>query len=158
MHKIRVYVDTSVFGGMQDEEFAGATKAFFEGVDQGKFVLLISEETIRELLDAPEAVRSFWEGLSNEALERVVIDNEVKDLAEKYIEAGVLGPASASDALHVAMASVARADLVLSWNFKHIVNFSRIKGFNGVNVMNGYPVMTILSPLEVAYNDHDKEF
>ena len=84
LHKIRVYVDTSVFGGTQDEEFAAPTKAFFEGVAHGKFVLLISEETIRELFDAPDAVRSFWEGLSNEALERVVIDDEVKDLAEKY--------------------------------------------------------------------------
>ena len=56
------------------------------------------------------------------------------------------------------MASVARADLILSWNFKHIVNFSRIKGFNGVNVMNGYSAMTILSPLEVAYDDQNKEF
>ena len=82
----------------------------------------------------------------------------MKDLAEKDIQAGVLGPASASDALHVAMASVARADLVLSWNFKHIVNFSRIKGFNGVNVMNGCSAMTILSPLEVACDDQNKEF
>jgi predicted nucleic acid-binding protein len=153
LHKIRVYVDTSVFGGTQDEEFAEATKAFFERVRHGKFVLLISEETIRELFDAPETVRSFWESLSREGMERVVIDDEVKELAEKYIRAGVLGPASTSDALHVATASVAGADLILSWNFKHIVNFNRIKGFNGVNVMNGYPFMAILSPLEVAYED-----
>jgi predicted nucleic acid-binding protein len=158
LHKIRVYVDTSVFGGTQDEEFAEASKAFFDGVANGKFVLLISEETIRELFDAPEAVRAFWESLSTDVLERVTIDDEVKELADKYLQAGVLGPASASDALHVATASVAGADLILSWNFRHIVNFSRIKGFNGVNVMNGYQVMTILSPLEVANDDQDKEF
>ena len=91
-------------------------------------------------------------------MERVDIDDEVKELAEKYIQAGVLGPASTSDALYVATASVAGADLILSWNFKHIVNFNRIKGFNGVNLMNGYPLMTILSPMEVAYDDQDKEF
>ncbi len=157
MHKIRVYVYTSVFGGTHDKEFAEATRAFFDGVSQGKYVLLISEETIRELFDAPAAVRSLLEKLSDDALEHVVIDDEVKELAEKYVQGGVLGPASASDALHVAAASVAGAELILSWNFKHIVNFSRIKGFNGVNVMNGYPMMTILSPLEVVYNDGDKE-
>ena len=114
---------------------------------------LISEETIRELLDAPEAVRSFWEGLPDHSLERVAVDDEAKDLADRYIRAGVLGAASASDALHVATASVAGAELILSWNFRHIVNFNRIKGFNGVNVMNGYPLKTILCPLEVGNDD-----
>ena len=153
MHRIRVYVDTSVFGGVHDEEFAEASCKFFEKVRQGEFVLLISEETIRELLDAPEAVRSFWEGLPDHSLERVAVDDDAKDLADKYIRTGVLGAASASDALHVATASVAGAELILSWNFKHIVNFNRIKGFNGVNVMNGYPLMTILCPLEVGNDD-----
>lgn len=55
--------------------------------------------------------------------------------------------------MHVATASVAGAELILSWNFRHIVNFNRIKGFNGVNVMNGYPLMTILCPLEVGNDD-----
>ena len=150
MHVTRVYVDTSVFGGTQDDEFAQASKAFFDKVRRGKFMLLISEETIRELLDAPQGVRAVWESLPTEALERVAIDEETTELAEKYIEAGVLGAASASDALHVAAASVAGADVILSWNFKHIVNLNRIRGFNGVNVMNGYPLMTVLCPLEVG--------
>lgn len=114
---------------------------------------MISEETVRELLDAPESVRAFWESLPSETIERVSIGEEAKELAKAYIQAGVLGQASASDALHVAAASVAGADLILSWNFKHIVNFSRIKGFNGVNVMNGYPLITILCPLEMSNDD-----
>ena len=129
------------------------THRFFERVRRGEFVLLVSDETIRELVEAPESVRTFWEGLAEGSLERVFITQEVRELAEAYIRAGVLGRASASDALHVAMASVAGADLILSWNFKHIVNFNRIKGFNGVNVMNGYPLMTILCPLEVGDDD-----
>jgi len=153
VHKIRAYVDTSVFGGTQDEEFANASKKFFERVRRGEFLILVSEETIRELLDAPPSVRAFWESLPNDALEQALISEEAKELAAAYIRAGVLGHASASDALHVATASVARADLILSWNFKHIVNFIRIKGFNGVNVINGYPLMTILCPLEVGNDD-----
>ena len=98
-------------------------------------------------------MRAFWESLPSETIERVSIGEEAKELAKAYIQAGVLGQASASDALHVAAASVAGADLILSWNFKHIVNFSRIKGFNGVNVMNGYPLITILCPLEMSNDD-----
>ena len=53
--------------------------------------------------------------------------------------------------------SVAGADLILSWNFKHIVNFNRIRGFNGVNVMNGYPLLTILCPLEVGDDQPEQD-
>lgn len=153
VHQIRAYVDTSVFGGIEDEEFSGASKRFFDHVRKGEFALLVSEETIRELAEAPESVRAFWESLPKDALEQVFISEDVKELAEAYIQAGILGRAATSDALHVAAASVASADLILSWNFKHIVNFSRIKGFNGVNVMNGYPLITILCPLEVGNDD-----
>ncbi len=58
-----------------------------------------------------------------------------------------------ADAVHVAAATVAGADVILSWNFKHIVNFSRIRRFNSVNVALGYRTMTILSPMEVVYED-----
>ena len=130
MHRIRVYVDTSVFGGVLDDEFAEPSKRFFDGVCRGRFVLIVSEETVRELLDAPPAVRTFWENLPDTAFERVPITKEVKELADAYLQAGVLEHTSASDALHVAAASIAAADLILSWNFKHIVNFNRIRGFN----------------------------
>lgn len=153
MPKVRVYVDTSVFGGVIDPEFAEPSKRFFQRVEQGDFILLLSNETLRELAKAPEAVKEVWKSLPADALEAAPIDEEVKDLAQKYIGAGVLGLASESDALHVAAATVANAGLILSWNFKHIVNFARIQGFNGVNVMNGYRAMAILSPLEVGYGD-----
>lgn len=74
---------------------------------------------------------------------------EAKDLAEEYVRSGVLGSASAADAMHVAVATVAGADLIVSWNFRHIVNYNRIRGFNAVNVRNGYRTVTILSPREV---------
>jgi len=154
MHKIRVYVDTSVFGGTSDDEFAEPSKLFFERVRRGEYTVLVSEPTFTELAGAPKAVKAFWNSLPAECIEEIHTDDEVRALAEAYIDAGVLGRSSAADALHVASASVAGADLILSWNFKHIVNFNRIRGFNGVNVTNGYRSMTILSPLEIG--DEDK--
>ena len=157
MRRIRVYVDTSVFGGSEDEEFAKPSRAFFDRVGRGDFVVLVSAQTLGELARAPQAVRAVWRGLPPEMVEEAPIGAEVVELAESYIRAGVLGQASEGDALHVAAATVAGADLILSWNFSHIVNFDRIRGFNSVNMRFGYRTMTILSPLEVAYGDKDQD-
>ncbi len=153
MRRIRVYADNSVFGGTEDEEFAEASRRFFERVRGEEFVLLMSNESVREILGAPAPVQEVWRSLPPACVEKAEINQEVKALAEEYIEAGVLGRASESDALHVAAATVAGADLILSWNFRHIVDYNRILGFNGVNVRMGYRSMVILSPLEVCNED-----
>jgi predicted nucleic acid-binding protein len=133
MHRIRVYVDSSVFGGVHDDRFRDASRRFFRRVANGEFVVLISRLTTDEIDEAPEAVRAVLASLSPEEIEPVTLNEEVRTLAEEYLQAGVLGESSRDDAVHVAAATVASADLILSWNFKHIVNFNRIRGFNGVN-------------------------
>jgi predicted nucleic acid-binding protein len=155
MRPIRVYADTSVFGGTEDEEFRDPSRRFFDAVRSGRFVILISEETARELQTAPDAVRNLPQTLPKESIDTIEINAEVLSLARMYLDAAVLGQSSKSDAIHVAAASVAGADLILSWNFKHIVNFDRIRGFNGVNTTNGYRTMTILSPMEVCHEDEE---
>jgi predicted nucleic acid-binding protein len=157
MHKIRVYADTSVFGGTQDEEFSKASRCFFERVNKGDFVVILSTVTLRELVKSPDSVRSVWQSLPVDLVEVVPVSVEVEELAEAYIRAKVLGRDSQNDALHVAAATVAGADLILSWNFRHIVNFNRIRGFNSVNVSLGYRTLTILSPLEVGYGEEEEK-
>lgn len=159
MHKIRVYVDTSVFGGTQDEEFAEVSRGFFERVKQGQYLLLISEITLDEISQAPPGVRQALTDLQRETVIKVPaeVEDEARQLADAYVAAGILGKASSSDALHVAVATVARADLILSWNFKHIVNFERINAFNGVNALNGYPSIAIHSPLEMRHDDENQD-
>jgi len=95
--------------------------------------------------------------LSDRQVQRVAITDEVRTLADAYFTAGALGRANADDALHVAAATVARADVIVSWNFKHIVNFQRIRRFNGVNLASGYPMLDIRSPLEMDYGDQDED-
>ena len=155
MHRIRAYIDNSVISGTQDEEFADASLRFFQLVRRGEFLVLVSPVTFRELGRAPGTVREFWGSVPPDCVEEVPVNVEVDALAEQYVRAGVLGRASTEDALHVAAATVAGADLILSWNFGDIVNFNRITGFNGVNVMNGYRSMTILSPREVGHEEHE---
>ena len=155
----RAYVDTSVFGGTQDEEFCDPSIRFFAHARAGRYAVVLSTVTTDELADAPESVRDVLTGLRADGVERVSqeIEEEARDLAAAYLEARVVGPARWADALHVAIATVARVDLVLSWNFAHIVNYDRISGFNGVNALNGYPRVEIHSPLEVVYGDEDED-
>ena len=153
MHRTRVYVSTSVFGGVHDDEFAEVSRRFFEQVSQGRFVVLLSRLTADELQDAPEAVLHVLTQLQPEQVERVVLTEETHELAQQYVEAGVLDKASIDDATHVAAATIAGAEVIVSWNFRHIVNFNRILGFNSVNTRYGYRSMVILSPREVIDED-----
>lgn len=157
MHRIRVYVDTSVFGGVSDEEFADPSRHFFDRVVAGHFVVLVSRITADELAVAPVRVRQVLDGLPETAVERVSVSPEAKELASAYLEAGVLGPGWLQDAAHVAIASVCGADLVLSWNFKHLVNFERIRKFNAVNLMHGYKALDIRSPRELVDDEQDED-
>lgn len=117
--------------------------------------MLISQLVLDELQTAPPAVKQVFEAISKEYIERIEMNQETENLADAYLAAGVLSETSRADAMHVAMATVTRTSLVLSWNFKHIINFKRIQQFNSVNLANGYGLIDIRSPLEVAYDSED---
>jgi hypothetical protein len=86
-------------------------------------------------------------------IETIQLDKEAMDLAEAYIAAGVLTARMRADAQHIAMATVARVDVLVSWNFKHIVNLQRIHGYNSVNLRQGYPMVEIRTPREVSSDE-----
>ena len=150
MKKLRVYADTSVFGGVFDEEFEQASRSFFASVEQGRFRLVVSALAAEELLGAPLHVRALFDAMPAGQLEYHAITPAMEELRDAYLRADVLPPGSEADALHVAAATVLDADLIVSWNFRHIVNFERIRGFNAVNRLNGYKSIEIYSPLEVV--------
>lgn len=149
MKQLRVYVDTSVIGGPLDVEFAEASHRFFRRLVDGEVLALISTLTAEEVERGPAAVQDYLSRLPATGIERIPIDEEARRLAAVYVAADVLSAASANDALHVAIATVARADVIVSWNFKHLVNFRRIRGFNAVNLREGYPTIEIRSPKEL---------
>jgi len=121
-----------------------------EKVQKGDLILLISDLLIDELEYAPAAVTAPFESLPDECIERVFSTAETEFLRDQYLAAGVVGPDSAIDAHHVAVATVSRADLIVSWNFKHIVHVEKIRSFNVVNLREGYPPIDIRSPEEVV--------
>lgn len=147
----RIYADTSVFGGYFDEEFSEITIPLFERLRNGDFVLLYSTVTQEELESAPVKVKQLVKGLDGKLTEYIEVTSESIELAPEYINEKVVGKTSYADCLHIALATVYRADFLVSWNFKHIVNIERIRGYNSINIKNGYKQLEIRSPREFIY-------
>jgi len=152
----RIYIDTSVVGGCHDDEFAVESRAIFREATAGRIVLLLSDLVLAELAGAPEKVREILSGIDPGVVENVPITAEIEDLRDRYVAAGVVSEAHIEDATHVAAATVARADAIASWNFRHIVRLDKIKAYNAVNLLHGYGVLTILSPKEIVGHDDEE--
>jgi hypothetical protein len=148
-----MYIDASVFGGYFDAEFEIATRAFFEFVKRGRIIVLTSDIVTRELGPAPDRVRELARALPSASLIDVEVGEAALRLRDSYLRARVLGQASIVDATHVAIATVACADAIVSWNFKDIVRVDKIRAFNEVNGLEGYAPLTIVSPNEVHFDD-----
>lgn len=146
---LRVYVDTSVVGGCLDEEFAQDSRRLFDAAREGRLVLLVSAVVARELESAPLAVIEVLRRLPVEAVREVPLSEEVLALRDAYLQAGILGPKWVDDATHVAAATIAGADAIVSWNFRHIVRLDKMKAYNQVNAARGYGALTIVTPREV---------
>ncbi|HUU82407.1 MAG TPA: hypothetical protein VM243_02780 [Phycisphaerae bacterium] len=156
MKPMRVYADTSVFGGCLDSEFAKESRRFFELVRSGQVVLLISEVVVEELAGAPPEVQEVLKSLPTGSLVPVELTPEILELREAYLAAGIISRKFADDATHVAAATAARADALVSWNFKHLVRIDRVRGYNQVNLQNGFGLLSIVSPQEVWVGDDER--
>ena len=154
---LRIYVDTSVIGGCADSEFAADSLRLFELARGGRLVLLVSDVVVRELTNAPQAVRQLFEELPESMVEMAPLSETVLQLRDAYLAAGVVGRKWMDDATHVAAATIAQADAIVSWNFKHIVRLDKIRAYNEVNRTMGFGTLTILSPKEVAYDSADED-
>jgi len=151
MLKLRTYIDTSVIGGCLDEEFKEDSVKLFDEFTKGFKTLIISDVLLFEFDGASEKVKSILKNVPIDNVEYVSLTEESIALANAYIEQGAVAKKSLSDARHIAIATVERVDVLVSWNFKHIVNINRIHLFNSVNLKLGYSVLDIRSPKEVLY-------
>ncbi|MFZ4800276.1 MAG: PIN domain protein [Bacteroidia bacterium] len=152
--KQRFYFDTSVFGGLFDAEFERETTLLFEKVKLGQIICVYSDLSLTELSRAPQNVRDYFLELPKENMEFVEVTKEAFELANQYLNERVVGKTSADDCCHIAAATINKVDLLVSWNFKHIVNVIRIRGYNSVNLKNGYIQLEIHSPKEIVnYED-----
>jgi len=144
----RIYIDNSVIGGYYDVEFEEVTRQLFERIANKEFEVFFSEVNEAELMNAPQIVKDVKNLIPSDCFHYIEMNDEIKKLAMTYIKENALGMASRNDAYHIALASINKIDCLISWNFKHIVNFDKIKMFNAINTRLEYPLIDIRSPLE----------
>ena len=108
-----------------------------------------------ELEDAPPNVKHLLDNFDKNFYEKVSGTDEVRELADKYVAEKVVGETSLDDCRHIAFATINKVDILASWNFKHIVNITRIKGYNAVNLKNGYQTLEIRNPKDLVYYGED---
>jgi hypothetical protein len=149
--ELKIYIDTSVIGGCYDDEFAEWSKKLIEEFKAGLYIPVVSELTEAEIGNAPEPVQNVLIDLLKSNCEVLVETEESIALAQKYINVGILSSNFEDDARHVAMATTNSIDMIVSWNFKHIVHFEKIRWFNSVNLAEGYKLIEIFSPREVIH-------
>ena len=138
-----------------DGEFSEHTIPLFERLRTNEFILLFSTVTQDELENAPEKVKNLVKGIKEEYTEFIEATEEAVELASAYIDEKVVGQTSFADCLHIAIATINKADYLISWNFKHIVNVERIEGYNSINLKKGYKQLEIRSPREFEkYEDN----
>ena len=153
--KQRIYIDTSVVGGYFDEEFKDDTLPLFERLEKSEIIFVVSDLLDLELINAPQKVRDLLYNYSPEKFDRIELTEEAVLLANTYIAEKVVGKTSLEDCRHIAMATIHKVDVLASWNFKHIVNLDKIKGYNSVNLKLGYRMIEIRSPKDLINYGND---
>lgn len=153
--KQRIYIDTSVVGGYFDEEFKEATIGLFSRFEKNEIIFVVSNLLDLELIEAPKQVRELLHNYSSDKFERISLTEEAIKLADTYISENVVGKTSLEDCRHIALATINRVDVLASWNFRHIVNLDRIKGYNSVNLRLGYQLIEIRSPKDLIKYENE---
>ena len=150
MKRLRVYLDTSVFSAYFDEAVSDRqtqTEDFWKR--RSEFELSTSVVAREELEQTPDPARRLQLLTLVDGVMVHPVTDMMRSLAKSYIDSGVFTEVMYNDAVHVAAAVLTRQDVLLSWNFRHLVNRRRRALVNEVNVLAGYPSIEILAPPEV---------
>jgi len=151
-----LYLDTSAIGGYHDDEWMADTRELWRQREAGLWRFVASGLVAQELTAAPENVRQLFIATFDPAADLLLFTEEAEVLAQAYLTAGVVTLKYADDARHVAICTVHHVDHLVSWNFRHLVNVRREAGFNAVNLLQGYPPVSIVNPKALIYG-HDPE-
>lgn len=150
MKKLKIYLDTSVISYLDQQdapERMAETQELWEKIKAGEYNIAISDLTFDEVGRCAEPKRSLlMQRVAEIHFEEIARDDESRRLSDLYFERGGLPPKSKEDALHIAIATANNCDVILSWNFKHIVNLRAIRAVEAVNIQEGYRIIRIMPP------------
>ena len=150
MNKPKVYLDTSVISHLEQDDAPDKMKdshILWEEIKKGRYDVYVSETVIGEMMGASKEKRTLLAGHLQAIPHAILASNDaVEKYAAKLIEVGVLTQKSYNDCLHIAHAVVNRCDMILSWNFSHMVRVKTIDGVRYVSSILGYGKMGIYAP------------
>jgi predicted nucleic acid-binding protein len=155
MTPVSLYLDNSVLGGYFDTEFEAATRKLWILAESGQYRFVASVVTQQEAVLAPPSVVELFARTFPTDSVLLQFTPRAGELADAYLAAGVVSTKYADDARHVATATTHGIAVIVSWNFRHLVNYQREAGFNRVNLQYGYPTVRIISPQELVYGSDD---
>ena len=147
---MKLYLDTSIFGGFFEPEFQLWTQKLIGDILDGHYIAVFTDLTLLELENVPEKVRDLADRIIKTNSQFITIDPSCIDLANNYLKEKIITSKFQSDALHIAAATINKVDVVTSWNFKHIVNLNKIRLYNSVNLKYGYSLIEIRTPREIV--------
>lgn len=153
MKQQRIYLDTSVIGGCFDEEFAPWSNGLVTDFRMGRFVPVVSELVAAEVDDAPPDVEHKFREIVALGAQVLSLETDVLELVDAYRNRDIISEKFRDDGVHIALATVNNVDVLVSWNFRHIVHYEKIRLFNSVNLESGYKELAIYSPREVAHHE-----
>ena len=148
--KLKIYLDTSVISHLDQRDAPDKmtdTLEFWKKVQAGEFDVFISPIVIEEIKRCNAEKYSRLQTYMNEiSITFLPESKEAQDLAKLYVKEKILTEKSFDDCQHIDYACVYNCDMIISWNFKHIVNYKTISGVKGVNAISGYREMAIYTP------------
>ena len=155
MKKPQLYLETSVWNfyfADDAPEKKEITLIFFDKIKRGEYEIFISDIVVEEIGKADDNKKKM---LLNIIVEynphRLIVDEEVAELAQKYISEGVLPSNKIEDAMHAAVVTVFEMDALISWNLKHLSNLIKMELINGINMKEGYSKrLELITPMEVS--------
>ncbi len=157
MRRLKLYLDTSFLSHLHQPdapEKMRDTLALWNEIIAGEYEAVISEVTARELMKCEEPKRSLMaQYLKTAAFEPIAINDEIDDLAGEIIRRGILKPKNIDDCTHIASAIISSCDIIVSWNFKHLVNIRTINGVRAITVANHYKQIDIYTPTMLLKED-----
>jgi predicted nucleic acid-binding protein len=152
--RVKLYLDTSVLGALCDpgpEERLVATRRLLDGLRERVWEGYISVLVLEEVARAHETVRhKIAQELEKSTLTAIEESPESVALARAYLAANAIPSDYEDDARHIAVATLHDIGVIVSWNFRHMVNIERKRRINSVNLREGLPLIDIVSPWEVS--------
>jgi len=159
MRKLKIYLDTSVISHLDAPDrpdWMDDTLKLWETIKVGAYDVVLSYVDFNEIAKCSEEKQAtLADFLTQIQYMHVEYSDEIFALAGEFIRLGILKQKSFDDAQHIATAMVSGCDIIVSWNFKHMVNHKTIDGVKIVSALTKYRDVAIYTPTMLIGGDDD---